>query len=115
MLTVLVYLAATVASGFSWNPWSLPKFRFVMGLGIGGEYAAANATIQELIPARKRGFTDLCINGSHKLGAALGAVGVLNEQWIGPEWVWRLAFVVGDMIGLGVLFLRQFIQENPRW
>lgn len=117
-VTVLVYLVATVASGFSWNLWSLLLFRFVTGLGIGGEYAAVNATIQELIPARRRGFTDLCINGSYWLGAALGAVGavgVLNEDWIDPELGWRLAFVVGGVIGLGVLFLRQFVPESPRW
>ena len=117
-VTVLVYLVATVASGFSWSLWSLLLFRFVTGLGIGGEYAAVNATIQELIPARRRGFTDLCINGSYWLGAALGAVGavgVLDNGFIDPEWGWRLAFVVGGVIGLGVLFLRQFIPESPRW
>ena len=116
--TVLVYLVATVASGLSWNLWSLLLFRFVTGLGIGGEYAAVNATIQELIPARRRGFTDLVINGSYWLGAALGAVGavaVLDDSFINPEWGWRLAFVVGGVIGLGVLFLRQFIPESPRW
>ena len=71
-ITVLVYLVATIASGFSWSFASLAAFRFITGLGIGGEYAAVNATIQELIPARKRGFTDLCINGSYWLGAAIG-------------------------------------------
>ena len=72
---MLLYLSATIASGCAWNFWSFALFRFLTGAGIGGEYAAVNATIQELIPARKRGFTDLCINGSFWLGAALGAVG----------------------------------------
>ena len=76
-VTVLIYLVATIASGLSWNFASFALFRFVTGMGIGGEYAAVNATIQELIPARKRGFTDLCINGSFWLGAALGAVGAV--------------------------------------
>ena len=117
-VTVLIYLVATIASGFAWDFWSLAAFRFITGLGIGGEYAAVNATIQELIPARRRGFTDLVINGSYWLGAALGAVGavvVLDPAIIDPELGWRLAFVIGGVIGLLVLFLRRFIPESPRW
>ena len=117
-ITVLVYLVATIASGFSWSFASLAAFRFITGLGIGGEYAAVNATIQELIPARKRGFTDLCINGSYWLGAALGSLGAvaaLDGGLVDPEWGWRLAFVIGGVIGLVVLFLRRFIPESPRW
>ena len=117
-ITVLVYLVATAASGFAWDWWSLMAFRFITGLGIGGEYAAVNATIQELIPARRRGYTDLVINGSYWVGAALGAVGaivVLDPAIIDPELGWRLAFVVGGVIGLAVLLLRRFIPESPRW
>jgi len=117
-ITVLIYLVATIASGFSWNFWSFAIFRFITGMGIGGEYAAVNATIQELIPARRRGFTDLVINGSFWLGAALGALGavvVLDPAVIDPEIGWRLAFVIGGVIGIGVLFLRRFIPESPRW
>ncbi len=117
-ITVLIYLVATIASGFSWNFWSFAIFRCITGMGIGGEYAAVNATIQELIPARRRGFTDLVINGSFWLGAALGAVGavvVLDPAVIDPELGWRLAFVTGGVIGIGVLFLRRFIPESPRW
>ena len=69
-ITVLVYLTATIACGLSWNFWSFAVFRMLTGAGIGGEYAAVNATIQELIPARRRGFTDLVVNGSFWLGAA---------------------------------------------
>ena len=76
-LTVLVYLVATIACGLSWNFWSFAVFRMLTGAGIGGEYAAVNATIQELIPARRRGFTDLVVNGSFWLGAAIGALGRL--------------------------------------
>ncbi len=117
-ITVLIYLVATIASGFSWNFWSFAIFRCITGMGIGGEYAAVNATIQELIPARRRGFTDLVINGSFWLGAALGALGavvVLDPLVIDPEIGWRLAFVTGGVIGIGVLFLRRFIPESPRW
>ncbi len=117
-ITVLIYLVATIASGFSWNFWSFAIFRCITGMGIGGEYAAVNATIQELIPARRRGFTDLVINGSFWLGAALGALGavvVLDPAVINPEIGWRLAFVTGGVIGIGVLFLRRFIPESPRW
>ena len=117
-VTLLVYLIGTIASGFSWDGWSLGLFRFITGLGIGGEYSAINATIQELIPARRRGFTDLLINGSFWIGAALGAVAaivVLDPAFMDPEWGWRLAFIVGGGIGLVVLFLRRFIPESPRW
>ncbi len=117
-VTVLVYLIATIASGFAWNFWSFALFRFITGAGIGGEYAAVNATIQELIPARRRGFTDLCINGSFWLGAMLGAIGAgfaLDPALIDPEWGWRVAFMIGGGIGLVVLFLRQWIPESPRW
>ncbi len=76
-VTVLVYLVATIACGLSWNFWSFALFRMLTGAGIGGEYAAVNATIQEMIPARRRGFTDLVVNGSFWLGAAIGALGAL--------------------------------------
>ncbi len=117
-LTVLVYLLATIASGCAWDFWSFALFRFITGAGIGGEYAAVNATIQELIPARRRGFTDLVVNGSFWLGAALGAGGsvvALDPTVIDPEWGWRLAFVIGGLIGIVVLLMRQFIPESPRW
>lgn len=117
-VTVLIYLVATIASGFAWDFWSFALFRFVTGMGIGGEYAAVNATIQELIPARKRGFTDLVINGSFWLGAALGALGAvvaLDPAVIDPELGWRVAFVIGGIIGIAVLLLRRFIPESPRW
>ena len=117
-ITVLIYLVATIASGFAWNFWSFALFRAITGAGIGGEYAAVNATIQELIPARKRGFTDLCINGSFWVGAALGAVGAtvaLDPAVINPELGWRIAFIIGGVIGIFVLFLRRFIPESPRW
>src|SRR5580700_9768645 len=74
-ITLAVYLVATAATGLSWNAWSFVLFRFFTGAGIGGEYTAINSTIQELIPARLRGWTDLLINGSFWLGAALGAGG----------------------------------------
>lgn len=117
-VTVLIYLVATIASGLSWDFWSFALFRFITGAGIGGEYAAVNATIQELIPARRRGFTDLCINGSFWLGAALGALGaivVLDPAVMPPEIGWRAAFVIGGVIGFVILLLRRFIPESPRW
>ena len=117
-ITVLVYLTATVACGLSWNFWSFAVFRLLTGAGIGGEYAAVNATIQELIPARRRGFTDLVVNGSFWLGAAVGAIGalvVLNPAVMPAEYGWRFAFILGGVLGLIVLLLRRFLPESPRW
>jgi len=117
-ITVLVYLLATIACGLSWNFASFALFRLLTGAGIGGEYAAVNATIQELIPARRRGFTDLVVNGSFWIGAALGALGalvVLDPAIIPPEIGWRAAFVIGGLLGGIVLFLRSFLPESPRW
>lgn len=117
-MTLLVYLTATIASGLSWNFASLLVFRFITGTGIGGEYAAVNATIQELVPARRRGFTDLVINGSYWIGAALGALGALaalDPHIVAPDDGWRLAFIIGGAIAFIALLLRRFIPESPRW
>ncbi|MDR3529250.1 MAG: MFS transporter [Rhodopila sp.] len=117
-VTVLVYLVATIACGLSWNFWSFACFRLLTGAGIGGEYAAVNATIQELIPARRRGFTVLVFNGRLGLGAASGALGayvVLDPAIMPPEIGWRAAFIIGGALGFIVLLLRQFLPESPRW
>jgi MFS family permease len=117
-ITVAVYLAATVATGFSWDFWSFLAFRFLTGAGIGGEYGAVNSAIQELIPARRRGFTDLAINGSFWVGAAGGAMislVVLDPQIVPQQWGWRIAFVGGGLLALIVIFVRRYIPESPRW
>ena len=117
-ITVLVYAVATIACGLSWDFWSFALFRMLTGAGIGGEYAAVNATIQELIPARRRGFTDLVVNGSFWVGAALGAIGalvVLNPAVLPTEYGWRFAFIIGGVLGFVVLLLRRFLPESPRW
>jgi MFS family permease len=117
-ITLAVYLLATGATGLSWNMWSFVLFRFLTGAGIGGEYTAINSTIQELIPARLRGWTDLLINGSFWIGAAMGAGGsivLLNPALIDPALGWRLAFLIGTAIGLVVLIMRRWIPESPRW
>jgi MFS family permease len=117
-ITLTVYLIASAATGLSWDAWSFVLFRFLTGAGIGGEYAAINSTIQELIPARLRGWTDLLINGSFWIGAALGAGGsiiLLNPNVIDPEFGWRLAFLIGSIIGLVILAMRHWVPESPRW
>jgi MFS family permease len=117
-ITLAVYLLATAATGLSWNALSFSLFRFLTGSGIGGEYTAINSTIQELIPARFRGWTDLLINGSFWVGAALGAGGslvLLDPAVIDPALGWRLAFLIGAAIGLAILLMRFWIPESPRW
>ena len=117
-VTLAVYIVATIATGFSWNVWSFALFRFFTGAGIGGEYAAINSAIQEFIPARYRGHTDLAINGSFWAGAALGAGGsivLLDTALVGPDLGWRLCFIVGGVLGLVVLLMRAWLPESPRW
>jgi MFS family permease len=117
-VTLAVYLTATAATAFSWNLASFALFRFLTGAGIGGEYTAINSTIQELVPARYRGRTDLIVNGSFWIGAALGAVSaimLLDPAVIDPELGWRLAFLTGAGLGLVVFVMRLWIPESPRW
>jgi MFS family permease len=117
-ITVAVYLIGTALSAFSWNFWSYALFRAVTGAGIGGEYAAINSAIDELIPARVRGRVDLIINGSYWVGAALGAAAtlVLLDPRRVPIWLgWRFAFGIGATLGLIVIFFRRWIPESPRW
>src|SRR5205085_10581040 len=117
-ITVAVYLIGTALSGFSWNSWSYAVFRAITGAGIGGEYAAINSPIDELIPARVRGRVDLIINGSYWIGAAMGAAAtlvLLDPRYV-PIWLgWRCAFGIGATLGLIVIFFRRWIPESPRW
>ncbi|MEO8906337.1 MAG: MFS transporter [Polyangiaceae bacterium] len=117
-ITLGLYLAATALTATATSFHVFVLFRFLTGAGIGGEYTAINSAIQELIPARYRGRTDLIINGSFWVGAALGALGVvvlLRPGLLGPDVGWRVAFGIGAALGLGVLFLRHYVPESPRW
>ncbi len=117
-VTLGVYLVATALTALSWNFPAFAVFRFFTGAGIGGEYAAINSAIQELIPARIRGRVDLAVNGSFWIGTALGAVGsvwLLDPHLLPPDLGWRLAFGSGAMLGVFILYLRRFLPESPRW
>ena len=117
-ITLALYLAATAATALSWGVASYALFRFLTGAGIGGEYTAINSTIQELVPARYRGWTDLVINGSFWIGAALGATSaivLLDPHLIGADLGWRLAYLTGACLGLVVFVMRMWIPESPRW
>ena len=117
-ITLAVYLVATAATAFSWDLWSFALFRFLTGAGIGGEYAAINSTIQELIPARVRGWTDLVINGSFWVGAAVGAAGsivLLDPALLPVDIGWRAAFAIGSALALVILLMRAWLPESPRW
>jgi MFS family permease len=118
ILTLAVYLTATVATAFAFAPWYFFLARFVTGSGIGGEYAAINSAIDELIPARVRGRVDLVINGTYWLGSAAGAAGalvLLDTSSFPANIGWRLAFGVGAIFGIFVLLVRRNVPESPRW
>ena len=118
MITLALYLTATVLTALSWDLMSFMFFRFLTGAGIGGEYAAINSAIDELIPARRRGHTDLAINGTWWVGSAAGALLtlLLLNPAIVPESIgWRLCFVFGAVLGVAIVIVRRVIPESPRW
>ena len=118
MITLGVYLIATVATAFSFSFIWFAACRFLTGAGIGGEYAAINSAIDELIPARARGWTDLAINGTWWVGTAVGAAlttVLLNPNLLPVDVGWRLAFGMGAILGMAILFVRRYVPESPRW
>ena len=117
-LTLIVYLAGVLLTATSWSFLSFACFRAITGFGIGGEYAAINSAIDELIPARFRGRIDLVVNGSFWIGAAAGSgasLFFLDPDILAPNVGWRLAFAIGGVLGLGILLLRRHVPESPRW
>ncbi|MEV6793230.1 MFS transporter [Streptomyces sp. NPDC051320] len=117
MITLGIYIIATVATAFSQLTWYFFLARFITGMGIGGEYAAINSAIDELIPSRNRGQVDLAINGSYWVGSAIGslaAVGLLSGAFA-VDLGWRLAFGLGGILGLGIMVVRRNVPESPRW
>jgi MFS family permease len=117
-VTLVTYLIGGLLTAFSWDLWSFIVFRFITGAGIGGEYAAINSAIDEMIPARVRGRIDIYINGSYWLGAALGAGStllLLDPNIFPVDIGWRVGFGIGAVLGLGILLVRRFVPESPRW
>src|SRR5215472_17867198 len=117
-VTLAIYLGGVLLTAVSWGIASFAIFRFITGLGIGGEYAAINSAIDELIPARLRGRIDLIVNGSFWLGAAAGSGAsliFLDPAVLAPNIGWRLGFAIGGVLGLGILLLRRHVPESPRW
>ncbi len=118
LVTLAVYLVATVLTAFTWDFTSFLFCRALTGFGIGGEYAAINSAIDELIPARVRGAVDLAINGTFWIGAALGAglsLVLLDPRWVDPQVGWRIAFLLGAVLGFAILIVRRDLPESPRW
>jgi MFS family permease len=118
MITLAVYMLATLATAFSTGFVFLSVCRFITGLGIGGEYAAINSAIDELIPARVRGRVNLLINGSFWIGAALGAglsLVVLDPRVLGPVLGWRACFIAGGVLAFAIVLVRRHVPESPRW
>jgi MFS family permease len=118
LITLGVYLVGTVLTAFSMNPTWYFACRFITGAGIGGEYAAINSAIDELIPAKYRGRVDIAINGSFWIGAAAGAlitVPLLDPTIVAADIGWRLAFGLGAVLGLAILLVRRNVPESPRW
>lgn len=118
LVTLLVYLVATLMTGLAFDFASFALCRLLTGFGIGGEYAAINSAIDELIPARVRGVVDLAINGTFWVGAALGAalsIVLLDPEFFPPQFGWRLAFAFGVVLSVAVILVRRHVPESPRW
>ncbi|MGY2898142.1 MFS family permease [Curtobacterium sp. PvP017] len=118
ILTLAIYLIGSGIAGLAQDFWFLAAFRFVAGLGIGGEYAAINSAIDELIPAKYRGHVDIAINGTYWGGAALGAfanIYLLDTANFSESIGWRIGFFLGPVLGIAIIFLRRHIPESPRW
>ncbi|QIS03426.1 MFS transporter [Nocardia brasiliensis] len=118
LITLAVYLIATALTAVSFSMWWFILFRFCTGFGIGGEYAAINSAIDELIPRKYRGRVDIVINGTYWLGAVGGAllsIVALNTDWFAPNIGWRLTFALGAVFGLIILVVRRHVPESPRW
>ena len=118
MITLGVYILGVVLTAFSMSPLWYFVCRFITGTGIGGEYAAINSAIDELIPAPYRGRVDVAINGSFWVGAAAGSlltIPLLNPQVVDAAWGWRLAFGLGAILAVGILIVRRHVPESPRW
>ena len=118
LVTLGWYLVSTTLTAFSWDFASFAVFRCLAGMGIGGEYSAVNSAIDELIPAHRRGTADIAINGSWWIGTLIGAlvsIPLLNGRFFPPSLGWRLAFALGAVLAVMVLFLRKSLPESPRW
>jgi MFS family permease len=118
LVTLGVYLGATALTAASWSFASFAFFRALTGFGIGGECAAMNSAIDELLPARVRGFADIALNGTYWIGAALGALAsalLLDPRIVGHQLGWRFAFGLGAVLGFSILFIRRMLPESPRW
>jgi MFS family permease len=118
MVTLGLYVLASVATAFSFAPWYFFLLRALTGFAIGGEYSAINTAIDELIPARHRGAVDIAINGSFWVGAGLGAIGALlflDQGLFAPDVGWRLAFGIGAVLAVAILLVRRHVPESPRW
>ena len=118
LVTLAVYAVATLSTAFSLDFAFFGLCRFATGVGIGGEYAAINSAIDELIPARLRGRVNLAINGSFWFGAALGAavsLVLLDPRVLGPVWGWRAGFALGALLAVAIVLVRRHVPESPRW
>jgi MFS family permease len=118
LITLAVYLVFSFLTAFSWSFWSFAFFRFMAGMGIGGEYSAIYSAVDELIPARFRGQVALAISGSYWIGALMGSVlsiFLLNPNIIDQTIGWRVAFWLGAALGVAVLLIRRYVPESPRW
>jgi MFS family permease len=116
--TLAVYLVGAAAAGLAPTMEIFLVCRFISGMGIGGEYSAVNSAIDELIPGKHRGRVDLAINGTYWFGAALGALAssiLLDTDRFAEDLGWRIAFFIGPILGLAIIYLRRHIPESPRW
>src|SRR5215204_4236254 len=118
MLTLAIFLAGSVLTAFSMSISWFIACRIITGAGVGGEYSAIHSAVDELIPARVRGWVDLVIGGSYWIGTILGSLAsllLLDEDLFAADLGWRLAFGLAAVMGFAILLVRRNVPESPRW
>jgi MFS family permease len=120
MWTLTIYLIGTGLSALAFRGGGGIVYfyltRFIAGTGIGGEYSAVNSAIDQMMPARYRGRTDIWISGSYWLGSIIGTfASFLLLDSLAADVGWRIGFLVGPVLAFAILFIRRNLPESPRW
>ncbi len=112
--TILMYSVFTCLSAFSQDWWHLAVFRFLVAMGVGGEWAVASSLVAEVFPQRARAWSLSIFHASSVFGTLLAAAAgafIVNNQSLG----WRWGFVIGSLPALLIIWVRLSLKESESW